>query len=64
MPVRRTFVVRVFEDGTTVLDDVGRGDRVRIASLSALGAEVMRRLEESPDPGTVPGSDQEGRTPS
>jgi hypothetical protein len=63
MPVRRTFVVRVFEDGTTVLDDVGRGDRVRIASLSALGAEVTRRLEEPHDPGTVPGSDQEGRTP-
>jgi hypothetical protein len=47
MPTPRSFLLTVHEPGSAVLEDLSTAERVHVADLGTLGAQIARWLEAS-----------------
>jgi hypothetical protein len=54
---RQTFVIQVYDDGATRLENLSTQERVSVPDLAAVGAQIERWLTEAAD--DAPASDGE-----
>jgi hypothetical protein len=53
---RHTFVVQVYSEGISTLENLGTEERIRITELAAVGPQIQRWLECLPKAGSDAGN--------